>query len=287
MTGLGFSAAEGTFGERFLARAEKFGQVCVGMDPHASILENWGLEGSVEGLKEFSRLCVEAFEDTACVVKPQVAFYEAFGSAGFAVLEDSIRALRAQGVLIVSDAKRGDIGSTMAGYAHAWLSDDSPLVSDAVTVSPWLGFGSLDPVFELAEATGRGAIVLAATSNPEAPEVQRSRPYRENNGVGEYTLAQYVVDNVAERNSRHEGAGNLGVVVGATVDSPPDLRNINGMILMPGVGAQGGTMEDVRRIAGSSVSLVSPNVSRGVLREGPKVSALRDAVRRTTGDMLK
>lgn len=287
MTELGFSAAEGTFGERFLARAEKFGQVCVGMDPHASILENWGLEGSVEGLKEFSRLCVEAFEDTACVVKPQVAFYEAFGSAGFAVLEDSIRALRAQGVLIVSDAKRGDIGSTMAGYAHAWLSDDSPLVSDAVTVSPWLGFGSLDPVFELAEATGRGAIVLAATSNPEAPEVQRSRPYRENNGVGEYTLAQYVVDNVAERNSRHEGAGNLGVVVGATVDNPPDLRNINGMILMPGVGAQGGTMEDVRRIAGSSVSLVSPNVSRGVLREGPKVSALRDAVRRTTGDMLK
>lgn len=287
MTELGFSAAEGTFGERFLARAEKFGQVCVGMDPHASILENWGLEGSVEGLKEFSRLCVEAFEDTACVVKPQVAFYEAFGSAGFAVLEDSIRALRAQGVLIVSDAKRGDIGSTMAGYAHAWLSDDSPLVSDAVTVSPWLGFGSLDPVFELAEATGRGAIVLAATSNPEAPEVQRSRPYREDNGVGEYTLAQYVVDNVAERNSRHEGAGNLGVVVGATVDNPPDLRNINGMILMPGVGAQGGTMEDVRRIAGSSVSLVSPNVSRGVLREGPKVSALRDAVRRTTGDMLK
>lgn len=287
MTELGFSAAEGTFGERFLARAEKFGQVCVGMDPHASILQNWGLEGSVEGLKEFSRLCVEAFEDTACVVKPQVAFYEAFGSAGFAVLEDSIRALRAQGVLIVSDAKRGDIGSTMAGYAHAWLSDDSPLVSDAVTVSPWLGFGSLDPVFELAEATGRGAIVLAATSNPEAPEVQRSRPYRENNGVGEYTLAQYVVDNVAERNSRHEGAGNLGVVVGATVDNPPDLRNINGMILMPGVGAQGGTMEDVRRIAGSSVSLVSPNVSRGVLREGPKVSALRDAVRRTTGDMLK
>lgn len=287
MTELGFSAAEGTFGERFLARAEKFGQVCVGMDPHASILENWGLEGSVEGLKEFSRLCVEAFEDTACVVKPQVAFYEAFGSAGFAVLEDSIRALRAQGVLIVSDAKRGDIGSTMAGYAHAWLSDDSPLVSDAVTVSPWLGFGSLDPVFELAEATGRGAIVLAATSNPEAPEVQRSRPYRENNGVGEYTLAQYVVDNVAERNSRHEGAGNLGVVVGATVDNPPDLRNINGMILMPGVGTQGGTMEDVRRIAGSSVSLVSPNVSRGVLREGPKVSALRDAVRRTTGDMLK
>ncbi|WP_459611726.1 orotidine-5'-phosphate decarboxylase [Corynebacterium urogenitale] len=287
MTELGFSAAEGTFGERFLARAEKLGQVCVGMDPHASILENWGLEGSVEGLKEFSRLCVEAFEDTACVVKPQVAFYEAFGSAGFAVLEDSIRALRAQGVLIVSDAKRGDIGSTMAGYAHAWLSDDSPLVSDAVTVSPWLGFGSLEPVFELAEATGRGAIVLAATSNPEAPEVQRSRPYREDNGVGEYTLAQYVVDNVGERNSRHEGAGNLGVVVGATVDNPPDLRNINGMILMPGVGAQGGTMEDVRRIAGSSVSLVSPNVSRGVLREGPKVSALRNAVRRTTGDMLK
>lgn len=281
------SVAEGTFGERFLARAEEFGQVCVGMDPHAGILRDWGLEGSVEGLREFSRLCVEAFEDTACVVKPQVAFYEAFGSAGFAVLEDSIRALRSRGVLIVADAKRGDIGSTMAGYAAAWLSDDSPLFSDAVTVSPWLGFGSLEPVLELAESTGGGAIVLAATSNPEAPTVQLSRMLDGEGTVGEQTLAQHIVDSVAERNARHNGAGNVGVVVGATVKNPPVLDHINGMILMPGVGAQGGTMDDVRRITGKSVGLVSPNVSRGVLKKGPSVASLRDAVGRVTGEMLK
>lgn len=281
------SVAEGTFGERFVARAEEFGQVCVGMDPHAGILEAWGLEASVDGLTTFSRICVEAFEDTACVVKPQVAFYEAFGSAGFAVLEDSIAALRAKGVLIVADAKRGDIGSTMAGYATAWLDDSSPLVSDAVTVSPWLGFGSLEPVLELAESKGRGAIVLASTSNPEAPSVQLSRVLDDNGGVGEKTLAQSIVDEVAARNARHDGPGNLGVVVGATVQQPPVLDQVGGMILMPGVGAQGGTMDGVRRITGDAFGLVSPNVSRGVLKQGPSVEALREAVRATTADMLK
>ncbi|QNH96049.1 orotidine-5'-phosphate decarboxylase [Corynebacterium anserum] len=281
------SVAEATFGERFLARAEEFGQVCVGMDPHERIMQSWGLEASVDGLKAFSRICVEAFEDTACVVKPQVAFYESYGSAGFAVLEDSIAALRARGVLVVADAKRGDIGSTMAGYASAWLDDSSPLVSDAVTVSPWLGFGSLEPVFDMAESTGRGAIVLAATSNPEAPGVQLSRTLDAHGELGQKTLAQTIVDAVAERNSRHSGPGNLGVVVGATVQQPPALEQVGGMILMPGVGAQGGTMDDVRRITGTAFSLVSPNVSRSVLTRGPNTDDLRKALRATTADMLK
>ena len=262
MTASASPVARPTFGERFLERSQEFGQLCVGMDPHVGILEAWGLKADVSGLETFSKTCVEAFADVACVVKPQVAFYEQFGSAGLAVLERSIAELRKAGVLVIADAKRGDIGSTMAGYARAWLDPDSPLCSDAVTVSPWLGFDSLRPVIDLGEQHGRGVIVLAATSNPDT------------------NLAQYIVDRVAAENSQHPGAGNLGVVVGATLAEPPRLDEVGGMVLMPGVGAQGGTMDDVRRIAGGgqTVSLVSPNVSRGVLHAGPRVADLRNAV---------
>lgn len=264
-----------TFGQRFLERSEEFGQLCVGMDPHVGILEAWGLKADVAGLEEFSKTCVEAFADVACVVKPQVAFYEQFGSAGLAVLERSISELRKAGVLVIADAKRGDIGSTMAGYARAWLDPESPLCSDAVTVSPWLGFDSLRPVIDLGERYGRGVIVLAATSNPEARSLQRS--FFDDTDTN---LAQYIVDRVAAENAQHSGAGNLGVVVGATLAEPPRLDQVGGMVLMPGVGAQGGTMDGVRRIAGGdqTASLVSPNVSRGVLRAGPNPADLRNAV---------
>lgn len=271
-------AASGTFGDRFLARSASLGRLCVGMDPHPGILEDWGLPVSVDGLRAFSETCVEAFRDTACVVKPQVAFYEAFGSAGLAVLEDSLAAFRAAGTLVIADAKRGDIGSTMAGYAAAWLGEGSPLQSDAVTVSPYLGLGSLDPVVEAGERSGRGVIVLAATSNPSGPQFQRLGTGPAGGGP---TVAQTVVDHVAALNAAHTAhgcAGNLGVVVGATVTEPPVLDAVGGMILMPGVGVQGGTAADIARIAGGAVRLASPNMSRAILASGPDVGMLRRAV---------
>ena len=267
-----------TFGNRYLERAESLGRLCVGLDPHAGILEAWGLPVDTTGLKEFTRICVEAFADTACVVKPQVAFYEAFGSAGFAVLEDALASFRSAGTLVIADAKRGDIGSTMAGYATAWLGEDSALRADAVTVSPYLGLGSLDPVLEAGERTGGGVIVLAATSNPSGPQFQRLGTGDAGTGP---TVAQTVVDHVAALNAPHVAAGdagNVGVVVGATVTAPPVLDAVGGMILMPGVGAQGGTADDIARIAGDAVNLASPNMSRSILSAGPDIGALRSAV---------
>lgn len=267
-----------TFGNRYLERAESLGRLCVGLDPHAGILEAWGLPVDTTGLKEFTRICVEAFADTACVVKPQVAFYEAFGSAGFAVLEDALASFRSAGTLVIADAKRGDIGSTMAGYATAWLGEDSPLRADAVTVSPYLGLGSLDPVLEAGERTGGGVIVLAATSNPSGPQFQQLGTGDAGTGP---TVAQTVVDHVAALNAPHVaagGAGNVGVVVGATVTAPPVLDAVGGMILMPGVGTQGGTADDIARIAGDAVNLASPNMSRSILSAGPDIGALRSAV---------
>ncbi|AGF72565.1 orotidine-5'-phosphate decarboxylase [Corynebacterium halotolerans] len=270
-----------TFGQRLLDAAAGRGRLCVGIDPHASLLQAWGLTDDVAGLAEFSRRCVEAFSDTAALVKPQVAFYERFGSAGFAVLEDTLAALRETGCLTVADAKRGDIGSTMAGYAEAWLGEGSPLRADAVTVSPYLGVGALAPVLDLAEENAAGVFVLAATSNPEAVALQSQT------GADGRTIAQQVVDECARRNAAHaeQGAtGNIGVVVGATLTQAPDLSALNGPVLMPGVGAQGGSADDVDRIAAGVAHLAFPNISRAVLSAGPRVADLRESVRAAAED---
>ena len=160
------------FGDRLTAAIASRGPLCLGIDPHPELLRAWGLGVDAEGLARFSDICVQAFGGFA-VVKPQVAFFEAYGSAGYAVLENTIAALRDAGVLVLADAKRGDIGSTMAAYAAAWAGE-SPLTSDAVTASPYLGFGSLQPLLDVALAHGRGVFVLAATSNPEGASVQRA-----------------------------------------------------------------------------------------------------------------
>lgn len=259
-----------SFGERLRERAAERGRLCVGIDPHAGLLQGWGLANDIAGLREFSRRCVDAFADTACVVKPQVAFYERFGAAGYAVLEETLDALRDAGALVIADAKRGDIGSTMEGYAFAWLDPDSPLHADAVTVAPYLGLGALKPAIAAAEQNGAGVFVLAATSNPEAVELQSFQQA----GV---SLAQHVVDYCRDFN-QNRNAAVLGVVVGATVSSPLDLGGFNGPILMPGVGAQGGTVADIARITADATEWSFPNVSRSVLSAGPDVSDLRKAV---------
>lgn len=263
------------FGERLEEAGQERGRLCVGIDPHPYLLDKWGLEPTADGLRSFSLRCVEAFSDTAALVKPQVAFFERFGSQGFAVLEDVLAALREAGCLTVADAKRGDIGSTMAGYADAWLSDSSPLRADSVTVSPYLGVGALGPVFTKAEETGRGVFVLAATSNPEARAIQ-SVPVGE-----ESTIAQGVVDECAAFNVEAQKAnkpGDVGVVVGATLDNPPHLDALNGPVLLPGVGAQGAGPEQVHGIVSARPSLGFANVSRAVLEQGPDVADLRKAV---------
>lgn len=162
------------FGTRLAEATAARGPLCLGIDPHPELLTAWGLPATPDGLAAFSEACVAAFAGFA-VVKPQVAFFEAYGSAGYAVLERTIAALREAGVLVLADAKRGDIGSTMAAYAAAWAGE-SPLAADAVTASPYLGFGSLQPLLETATAYRRGVFVLAATSNPEGPRCNAPGP---------------------------------------------------------------------------------------------------------------
>ncbi len=268
-----------TFGARLAESVRARGRLCVGVDPHPELLDAWGLTDSARGLERFALTAVEAFGNVAPVVKPQSAFFERHGAKGIEVLERVIAGCRDLGALVLLDVKRGDIGSTVQAYADAYLDPRSPLAADAVTASPFLGVGSLDPLVDTALAHDAGVFLLALTSNPEGPEIQHAtasdgRP-----------VAAHVLDAVAARNASAHGLGSIGAVVGATVHLPagmgPDQLDVGGPLLVPGIGAQGGTVDDVRRIFGPACRNVLPSSSREVLGKGPDKARLHDAVLRS------
>ncbi len=266
------------FGPRLRTAMAAYGPLCAGLDPHRGLVERWGLEYSLAGLERFAMTCVEAYAGQVAVVKPQSAFFEVFGSWGVRVLERVLADLRDAGTLTILDVKRGDIGSTMQAYADAYLGDASELRADAVTVSPFLGYASLRPALDLAAATGRGVFVLALTSNPEGPQVQHAE--REGRSVAATVVDGAAADNVAAV-SRGE-LGSVGLVIGATVgdavrDLGIDLVTAGTPVLAPGYGAQGGTVEAMRRTFGEALPQVLASSSREVLSAGPDVGALRAA----------
>ncbi|MEW2460566.1 orotidine-5'-phosphate decarboxylase [Microbacterium sp. K41] len=257
------------FGERVRAALDAHGPLCVGIDPHAALLAAWGLSADAAGVREFGLRTVAAAQDHVGVVKPQVSFFERYGSAGIAALEDVVSAARTAGLLVIADAKRGDIGSTMDDYAQAWLAPGTPLEADALTVSPYLGVGALGGAFALADEHGKGLFVLAATSNPEAADLQRART------VSGETVSAAVVAEVSARNATSTPAGewgSFGFVIGATLDLAAtgiDAISPAAPILAPGFGAQGAEPADLGRRFGSLSPTVLASESRSILSAGP------------------
>jgi orotidine-5'-phosphate decarboxylase len=272
------TTAQATFGARLRAAVEQRGPLCAGIDPHPALIDEWGLPDSVAGLEAFALRAVEALAPLVSVVKPQSAFYERFGSAGVAVLERVISESRSAGALVLLDVKRGDIGTTAQAYADAYLDPRSPLASDAITASPYLGFGSVEPMIDTALAHGAGVFVLALTSNKEGPQVQHART------TDGRTVGGAILDELARRNAGAEPLGSLGAVVGATIGDTGESFAFNGPILAPGVGAQGGTADDLRRIFGAAARNVLPSTSRELLQAGPNVASLRAEVRRVADE---
>lgn len=265
-----------SFGSRAHVAMQAYGPLCVGIDPHAQLLEQWGLEDSVEGLDRFAATCVEAFAGKVAFVKPQSAFFERFGAAGVAILERTLQDLRHTGSLTILDVKRGDIGSTATAYADAYLDDDAPMAADAITVSPYLGFGSLTPFFAAAEKNDAGVFVLAFTSNPEAIRFQAATT-SSGMSVGDEILVE-----LGQANEGASPMGSFGAVIGATVAHLDTQRlGFNGPILVPGFGAQGGTVDDLRRLFDTVTDQIVPSTSRDVLAKGPDVNALRAAAAAT------
>lgn len=256
------------FGDRVRAAVTTFGPLCVGIDPHAALLTAWGLPESAAGAREFGMRTVDAAAGRVGVIKPQVSFFERYGAAGFGALEDVLQAGREAGLVVIADAKRGDIGTTMDAYAAAWLTPGGPLEADALTVNPFLGVGALDGTFDLAHAHGKGVFVLAATSNPEAAGLQRSRE-------GAETVSARIVADVGERNATVTPGGqwgSIGFVIGATVDwTDAGLAPFTpaAPILAPGFGAQGAGPADLRTRFGEAASMVLAAESRSILSAGP------------------
>jgi orotidine-5'-phosphate decarboxylase len=256
----------------------------VGVDPHPSLLASWGLAADVQGLERCARGMIEALGGIVPVFKPQSAFFEAHGAAGIAVLERTLADIKDAGAISLLDVKRGDIGSTMNAYAAAYLADGSPLAADAVTLSPYLGFGSLDGAIELADRSGRGVYVLALTSNPEGVQVQHAR------SADGRTVGQIVIDEAASRNATRckPGAnlGPVGVVVGATIGpTATDFTALRGSILAPGIGAQGGASGDLPAVFHDAIRFVLPATSREVMSAGPTPAGLQAAATRVLGEM--
>jgi len=260
-----------SFGVRLRESFTTSGHLCVGIDPHGYLLQQWGLSIDAVGVREFGLRVVEAVHQVAGIVKPQVAFFERFGSAGYEALEAVLVAARQAGLIIIADAKRGDVGSSVEAYASAWLTPGAPLEADAMTISAYQGLGSIEYARSLAIASGKGLFVLSATSNPESFEPQRALV-----GSGEFagqSVAGSIINGVGKWNASSRELGSMGVVIGATIalddygvattllESTP--------ILAPGFGHQGSLYSDIPRLFGSVAGNIVVSASRSLLSAGP------------------
>jgi orotidine-5'-phosphate decarboxylase len=269
-----------TFGQRLAGVFQASGRLCVGIDPHSYLLAEWDLPDTAAGVRDFGLRVVEAAHGRTGIVKPQVAFYERHGSAGYAALEDVLAAARAAGLLVIADAKRGDVGTSVEAYGQAWLTPGSPLEADAMTISAYQGTGSIAAPRDLAVAGGKGLFVLAATSNPEAAAVQTARLASSTKSV-----AASIVDDVQDWNRGATPLGSVGVVIGATIDmraygiEPSALAATP--VLAPGFGHQGARLGDVATLFGAASAGVIVSSSRAVLGAGPKGIAAAIAAQNT------
>ena len=254
-----------SFGQRLLDTFASRGQLCVGLDPSTDQLEKWGLRLSAAGAENFCNEILDNCIDEIGIVKPQVAFFEQFGSDGFAALERVLVRASEAGFIVIADAKRGDIGSTMDGYARAWLSTEGPFVADAVTVSPYLGSESLDATIAFALGNFKGVFILAATSNPEAKALQSSISDNQRSVAG--NVASFAAG------FNREALGSVGLVLGAQanlIDMAIETKNlVHTPILAPGFGAQGAMLSDARSIYEDLADVTIFNVSRSVAGNSP------------------
>lgn len=289
-----------SFGVRLATRMQERGRLCVGIDPHPALLSDWGLSDDAAGCERFALTVLAAVGGTAAILKPQVALFERHGSAGMAALERLLADAGDQGVLTIADAKRGDIGSTMAAYADAWLRDGSALAADAVTLNPYLGFETLRPALDLAAGTGRGVFVLALTSNPEGAAIQHAQVTDRTGEPGAdgpsgnhptvHAVARLIADAASHENRDAVGLGSVGLVVGATAGAAVrslglNLEGLNGPILAPGIGAQGAGGKELADTFGAASPLVLGSASRSILRAGPDSGKLRAAAEQALAEL--
>jgi orotidine-5'-phosphate decarboxylase len=270
-----------SFGSRLVKTLQKHGQLCVGIDPSLEQLSDWNLSIDVGSLESFGKEIIDGCHDLVGIVKLQVAFFEQFGSAGFAVLEKLSSYAVSSGLVVIADAKRGDIGTTMGGYARAWLIRDSAFHADAVTLSPFLGADSLNSAVAIATANDKGVFILCATSNPEAKILQTSI------GVEAKTVARQVADYAVHANTGE--IGSVGLVIGADTKLTDYGLQVSDLtqtpILAPGFGHQGAKLEDVKKIFGVIAGNLVCHASRSIA--GASSTGLRSRIQQAKDELSR
>jgi orotidine-5'-phosphate decarboxylase len=278
---VGVSDTDKSFAERFAALRTDRGPFCLNLDPTPALLSDWGLRDDIWGLRTFCNTVIDAADRQLAIIKPQSAYFERFGAAGFEVLADIIGSIHALGSLALLDAKRGDIGSTNSGYADGLLGPDSAMAADGLTVHAYLGFAALAPILERAVELGCGIFPVVLSSNPEGRALQSAR---RDDGL---TVCEGLAAEITEHNARvaPDGVGPVGAVVGVTAEQAPAIieRLPRSLILSPGLGAQGGTFEDVSKRLGAARERVIPCAGRSVLSAGPGAAALKRAIEEHCG----
>ena len=272
-------ASEG-FGSQLSHAIAATSPLCVGLDPSPALLNAWGLNDDAQALEAMGQTVIEAAQGVAAAIKPQVAYFERHGARGIAALESLLRLARSTGLLVIADAKRGDIDATMDAYGQAWIGEDAPLRADALTVMPYMGLGAMEAVFERVERHGAGIFCVVASSNREGRSIQTAR------GPHDSVEAMVLAD-LAQRNRDYcsrtgEMYGPFGAVVGATREAGDlDLGSLGGCFLVPGFGAQGASAEDVGVLFGSApANSVLVNSSRAILSKGPDRGTIRAEISR-------
>jgi orotidine-5'-phosphate decarboxylase len=294
----------GAFADQLCAAiAQRDAPCVVGLDPvleyipdsflrECDLSRTGDLEEQARIIEAYCLLTLEAVHDLVPAIKPQMAYFELFGSAGMRALERCIETARSMDLLVLLDGKRGDIGSTSKAYADAYLarSPQRPFEVDCLTLSPYLGEDSLAPFVDVALAHGKGLFVCVRTSNPGADVVQTQRT---EDGRQVFEVVADLVTGFNDRALGQSGFGSIGAVVGATqAEAAHKLRTRmpRTLFLVPGFGAQGGSLDTVRACFNDDKRGAVVNSSRAVMypdRFGsPKREASKDGIRQAATDFV-
>ncbi|WP_455465824.1 orotidine-5'-phosphate decarboxylase [Bartonella sp. B39] len=257
------------FCSTFFKQREKYGPLCIGFDPSHKVLQSWNLSCDYKGLREFCDILLTAVIGKVGIIKPQVAFFELYGVEGLQALKELIENAHEQGLLVLADAKRGDIGSTAEAYGQAWLGPNSAFKADAMTVNSFLGFDALIPLIKIAEETGAGVFVVVQSSNPEGKQIRNAR-------IGDQILSIHLAQRICDYNSQspvlHHNIGPIGAVIGATLgsESKDTIEQLkNSLFLVPGIGAQGGTIKQLTNQFPQNLwQNIIPSISRSITDAG-------------------
>jgi orotidine-5'-phosphate decarboxylase len=269
-----------SFASRFAVARARFGPLTWGLDPSGELLDRWGLGDTPDGLDRFADLMLAAVPGVVGLVKPQSAFYERHGWRGIKTLTRLISELRAAGLLVVLDAKRGDVGTTNAAYAQAYLGPGAPLEADALTVHPYLGLRAMDALVSRAHESGSCLLVVTRSTNTGGRAIQAAATEPDLDRQGRLSVEQSLLRDIGRLNAQLAPGeiGPIGAVIAPGHLAPDlDLAGANALFLAPGVGAQGATWADVARTFAACPDRVMPSASRSLLAAGPDPAALRAA----------